>query len=74
MPNLDDWNAESVAKLRYALGLSQDAFSKALGVRQQTISEWETGSHKPTGASVKLLSMVKEQAAIYRVRPAKRSR
>ena len=62
------WDAESVSKLRYQLGLSQDEFSKALGVRQQTISDWEIGLHAPTGASVKLLSMVKEQAAAYTTR------
>jgi putative transcriptional regulator len=71
MATHQDWNAASVAKLREALGLSQDAFATALGVRQQTVSEWETGSHKPTGASVRLLSIVKEQAATYRVQPKK---
>ena len=37
------WGAEAVAGLRYDLGLSQDEFSRILGVRQQTVSEWETG-------------------------------
>jgi DNA-binding transcriptional regulator YiaG len=75
-----NWNAATVAELRDALGLSQDAFSKTLGVRQQTVSEWETGAHKPTGASVRLLTMVSEQAAPYRVgrvgrvRPKQRGR
>jgi DNA-binding transcriptional regulator YiaG len=37
-----------------------------LGVRQQTVSEWETGLHRPRGASLHMLSIVKERAAEYR--------
>jgi DNA-binding transcriptional regulator YiaG len=59
------WDAGSVAKLRYELGMSQDELSKALGVRQQTVSDWETGSHTPKGASAKMLSMVAEARATY---------
>ena len=61
----DEWNSEGVARLRYDLGWSQEKLSNALGVRQQTVSDWETGLHRPTGASVRLLSIVKEQAASY---------
>ncbi len=64
MPN-ETWNADSVSSLRYQLGLTQQELSQTLGVRQQTVSDWETGLHRPTGSSVKLLSMVKEQAARY---------
>jgi DNA-binding transcriptional regulator YiaG len=31
-------------------------------VRQQTISEWETGAYQPRGASAKLLTVVAERA------------
>lgn len=54
-----------MSSLRYELGLTQQEFSETLGVRQQTVSDWETGLHRPTGGSVKLLSMVKEQAPRY---------
>jgi DNA-binding transcriptional regulator YiaG len=42
--------------------LTQDELAEALGVRQQTISEWETGAYRPRGASGRLLSIVAERA------------
>jgi DNA-binding transcriptional regulator YiaG len=63
-----EWNAEAVARLREHMKMTQTEFSEALGVRQQTVSEWETGMHAPKGASKKLLSMVREQAATYEAR------
>ena len=58
-----------MAGLRYDLGLSQDEFSRILGVRQQTVSEWETGLHSPRGASRRMLSIVAEQRAEYVTAP-----
>ena len=63
------WEAEAVAGLRYDLGLSQGEFSRILGVRQQTVSEWETGLHSPRGASRRMLSIVAEQRAAYVTAP-----
>jgi DNA-binding transcriptional regulator YiaG len=60
-----EWNAESVSELREQLRMTQAEFSETLGVRQQTVSEWETGMHTPKGASKKLLSMVREQTGSY---------
>ncbi len=54
-----------MAGLRYELGVSQQEFSRMLGVRQQTVSEWETGLHTPRGASRRMLSIVAEQQAPY---------
>ena len=65
------WNDKEVVGLRYRLGLSQAEFSKRLGVRQQTVSDWETGQHTPKGASVRMLSMLAEQSAAYRTKPIK---
>ncbi len=48
--------------LRDYLGLSQGALAGELGVRQQTVSEWETGRYAPRGASARLLSLVAESA------------
>jgi DNA-binding transcriptional regulator YiaG len=31
-------------------------------VRQQTVSEWETGAYRPRGASDRLLTIVAERA------------
>ena len=52
------WNAETIRSLRKFLRLSQSAFSKQLGIRQQTVSEWETGVYEPRGASSTLLNMI----------------
>ncbi len=60
-----DWTAERVAALRKARGLSQAAFAREMGVRQQTVSEWETGRYRPRGASARLLGMLAEQRAPY---------
>ena len=55
--------------LRYQLGMSQQEFSRVLGVRQQTVSEWETGLHEPRGASRRMLAIVAEQRAAYDAGP-----
>jgi DNA-binding transcriptional regulator YiaG len=56
------WDGARVRELRKRLGMSQDALADQLGMRQQTISEWETGRHRPRGASVRLLGMIAEGA------------
>jgi DNA-binding transcriptional regulator YiaG len=44
------------------MGLTQRQLAERLGVRQQTISEWETGMYQPRGASITLLSIIAERA------------
>ena len=56
------WEAGSVRALRRHLRLTQDEMARELGIRQQTVSEWETGQYRPRGASARLLSMVAESA------------
>lgn len=58
------WDGEMVRTLRDRLGLSQAALAELLGVRQQTISEWETGTYAPTRASSKHLDLVAERSGI----------
>ena len=67
------WDATSVRGLRRRLGLSQQALAQELGVRQQTVSEWETGLYAPRGASRRVLSLVAEQAGVYRTGPAEQA-
>jgi transcriptional regulator with XRE-family HTH domain len=52
------WQADSIRALRTHLALSQTALSRELGIRQQTISEWETGMYAPRGASVTILTLL----------------
>ena len=53
-----EWTAESIRALRSHLGQSQAALARELGIRQQTVSEWETGMYKPRGASVTILTLL----------------
>ena len=52
------WQANNIRALRTHLGLSQTALSQEIGIRQQTISEWETGMYAPRGASVTILTLL----------------
>lgn len=61
----DAWTAGRIAALRASLGLTQAGFASELGVRQQTVSEWETGRYLPRGASARLLGMLAEGRAAY---------
>ncbi len=56
------WDATSVRGLRRHLALTQDQLAEELGVRQQTISEWETGVYQPRGASTRLLTIIADRA------------
>ena len=59
------WDGERVRALRERLGLTQRQLADALGVRQQTVSEWETGVYQPRGASARMLRIVAERTAPY---------
>jgi len=56
------WDGELIKGLRRHMGFTQTQLAQELGVRQQTISEWEKGVYAPTRASSKHLSLVAEQA------------
>ena len=58
----DEWQAPGVKALRGHMGVSQKMLADELGVRQQTISEWETGAYRPMGASARLLTILAERA------------
>lgn len=53
-----EWTSESIRALRSHLGQSQAALARELGIRQQTVSEWETGMYKPRGASITILTLL----------------
>ena len=56
------WNAELIKAMRLHMGLTQAEFAKQLGVRQQTVSEWENGIYTPTRFTSNYLGFVAEQA------------
>ena len=65
-----EWDARRIRALREFMGMTQQQMADELEVRQQTISEWETGVHKPHRSTQKTLSMVAERAGFtYQVDP-----
>ena len=52
---------EAVRSLRQHLQMTQSQFADELGMRQQTVSEWETNIYKPRGATITLLNLVAER-------------
>ena len=66
------WSGEAVRRLRGRLGVSQQELAALLGVRQQTVSDWERGLHEPQGAARRMLSMTaEEERAPYVVKPGR---
>ncbi|MCK9487309.1 MAG: helix-turn-helix domain-containing protein [Dehalococcoidia bacterium] len=63
------WDADAVRALRAQLGLTQADLAERLGTRQQTVSEWETGTSEPRRMSRRLLRMVAEDAGFYDASP-----
>lgn len=69
MPEREPWTAERIAALRASLALTQAEMAEELGVRQQTVSEWETGRYQPRGASARMLRLLAEARAAYDASP-----
>jgi DNA-binding transcriptional regulator YiaG len=65
MGEREAWTAERIAELRASLGLTQAEMASELGVRQQTVSEWETGRYLPRGASARMLGHLAEGRFTY---------
>ncbi len=47
------------AKVRTRAGLSQAVLAGFLNVAVNTVSQWERGARRPTGAALKLLHVVR---------------
>jgi len=56
------WDSGSVRSLRNHLELTQVELAGQMGIRQQTVSEWEQGQYAPRGASAKLLSIIADRS------------
>lgn len=56
------WNADLIRALRHHMNASQGELAEELGVRQQTVSEWETEMYAPKKAMSKLLGFIAEKA------------
>ena len=54
-------SGRDIVSLRDREGVSQKVFARYLNVPVTLISQWERGERKPSGAAVKLLSIVKHK-------------
>ena len=59
LPKVDELSPSQIAKLRERAGVSQAVLAGFLNVAVNTVSQWERGERKPTGAALKLLNVVK---------------
>ena len=53
-----------LAKIRHRLGLTQDTFSKLMGISVQTLLNWEQGTREPRGPAMALLRIVEKTPKI----------
>lgn len=54
-------SAKDIIAIRKRAGVSQGVFAHYLNVKPKLISEWERGEKRPSGPSLKLLSIVKSK-------------
>lgn len=57
------WDQAAIRALRLHMNLTQSQFAEAMGVRRQTISEWENGVYAPDRSTMKHLGLVAEKEA-----------
>ena len=59
LPKVADLSPSEIAAVRERAGVSQAIRRELLNVAVNTVSQWERGERKPTGAALKLLHVVK---------------
>lgn len=57
-------SAKEIVKVRASLNVSQAVFARYLNISPRTVQSWEQGQGKPSGASLKLLSIAKKNPEI----------
>ena len=60
--NVVRWDGQMIRALRNSMNMNQSEFADVLGVRQQTISEWENDVYLPTRARSNHITMVAERS------------
>jgi putative transcriptional regulator len=61
LTSVEKLSPSDIQALREREGVSQKVFARYLNVPATLISQWERGERKPSGAAVKLLSVVKHK-------------
>jgi putative transcriptional regulator len=61
LTSVEKLSPRQIQALREREGVSQKVFARYLNVPVTLISQWERGERKPSGAAIKLLSVVKHK-------------
>ncbi|MGD9506018.1 MAG: helix-turn-helix domain-containing protein [Syntrophobacteraceae bacterium] len=61
LTTVEKLSAEEIAEVRKREGVSQAVFARYLNVTISLVSQWERGEKQPSGASLKLLSLVRKK-------------
>src|SRR5437763_383393 len=59
LPKVAGLSPAEIVKVREQVGVSQAVLAGFLNVAVNTVSQWERGERRPTGAALKLLHVVK---------------
>lgn len=59
LPKVADLSPAEIVQVRERAGVSQAVMAGYLNVAVNTVSQWERGERKPTGAALKLLHVVR---------------
>lgn len=59
LPKVADLSSAEIAEVREQPGVSQAVLAGFLNVAVNTVSQWERGKRRPTGAAQKLLHVVR---------------
>ena len=59
-------NGADIAALRRFIGLSQEAFARALGISVHTLRNWEQGRRMPEGPALALLRIAARHPRVLR--------
>ena len=59
VPKVETMSPKEIAGVRERAGVSQGVLAAFMNVAVSTISQWERGERRPTGAALKLLHVVK---------------
>ena len=59
LPKVAHLSPTEIAKVREQAGVSQSVLAGFLNVAVNTVSQWERGERRPTGAALKLLHVVR---------------
>jgi putative transcriptional regulator len=58
---LHEFSPAEIRALREQAEVSQAVFARYLGVSKDAVSQWERGAKKPSGAAMKLLTLIERK-------------